>query len=133
MRRALAGLLIACAGIATLGAAEIVRAVRVWPAQEYTRLTFESRNPIGYAMSFAANPDRLSLDLQDVDHSSLRKEIEAKILADDPYVKGLRIGRENVGQRRRSNARNACKALIRPAKVGRAASRHAMMRSHFST
>ncbi|MFN0301750.1 MAG: N-acetylmuramoyl-L-alanine amidase [Burkholderiales bacterium] len=92
MRRALAGLLIACAGIAPLGAAEIVRAVRVWPAQEYTRLTFESRNPISYAMSFAANPDRLILDLQDIDHNSLRREIEGKILASDPYIQGVRTG-----------------------------------------
>ena len=92
MRHALAALVIACAGIVPLHAAEIVKAVRVWPAQEYTRLTFESRNPINYSVSFATNPDRLIIDLQDVDHGSLRQEIEGKILANDPYIQGLRSG-----------------------------------------
>ncbi|MSQ18789.1 MAG: N-acetylmuramoyl-L-alanine amidase [Betaproteobacteria bacterium] len=71
---------------------EIVKAVRAWPAQEYTRVTIESNNPIAYTMSFVADPDRLVLDLSNVDHASLRREIDGKINVDDPYIRAVRTG-----------------------------------------
>ena len=73
-------------------AMEIVKAVRAWPAQEYTRVTIESHSPIAYTMSSIADPDRLILDLSNVDLASLRREIDGKILVEDPYIRAVRTG-----------------------------------------
>ncbi len=75
-----------------LHAAQTIKAVRVWPAQEYTRITFESNHPIAYTMSFVPDPDRLLLDLQDVAHASIRRELDGKLVADNPYIRALRSG-----------------------------------------
>lgn len=81
----------------TAFAAEIVKAVRVWPAKEYTRLTFESNSALKYTMSFAKDPERLVLDLENVDFANIQQETNGKVLAQDPYVKGLRAGRFKPG------------------------------------
>ncbi len=72
--------------------ADIVKAVRVWPAQEYTRITIESNNPIGYSINFVPDPDRLLVDLQNVEHGSLRRELDGKLLPDNPYIRAVRTG-----------------------------------------
>lgn len=76
---------------------EPVRAVRVWPAQDYTRVTLESKSAIAHALLTVRNPDRLVLDLNDVDYQSLAREITGKIGADDPYISALRAGRFKPG------------------------------------
>jgi N-acetylmuramoyl-L-alanine amidase len=81
-----------CAGALPLRAMEIVKAVRAWPAQEYTRVTIESQSPLAYTMSSVADPDRLILDFQNVDHASLKRELDGKIQVDDPYIRAVRTG-----------------------------------------
>ena len=44
-------------------AATAITSVRVWPAQDYTRVTFESTTPITHQLLLLKNPDRLALDL----------------------------------------------------------------------
>ena len=47
--------------------AEPIRAVRIWPAPDYTRLTLESDEPLRYNLLTLANPERLVLDLENVE------------------------------------------------------------------
>jgi N-acetylmuramoyl-L-alanine amidase len=48
-------------------AAIAISAVRVWPAQDYTRITIESSQAIRYNQFTIKNPDRLVIDLERVD------------------------------------------------------------------
>ena len=102
-RRALARpfcqfVLVAIAALAgTAAAAERISAVRVWPAQDYTRITIESDRPIRHEMLMVKNPDRLVLDLEAADYASVQREIADKILPDDPYIGQMRAGRYKPG------------------------------------
>ena len=79
--------------VAASRAAEPLSALRVWPAQDYTRITLESKNPIRYNLLVVKDPERLVLDLVDLDFQSVQKEISGKVLPDDPYIASLRAGR----------------------------------------
>lgn len=74
-------------------AAITINSARIWPAQEYTRLTIESKQPIRYTLLTLKNPERLVIDLEDVEISSALSEIAGKIGNDDPYIKSVRIAR----------------------------------------
>lgn len=78
-------------------AATQVSSARIWPAQEYTRITLESGAPIAHNVFTIANPDRLVLDLENVESSTALDVLSAKISPDDPYVSGVRIGRFKPG------------------------------------
>jgi N-acetylmuramoyl-L-alanine amidase len=73
-------------------AAEPIRAVRVWPAQDYTRVTFETAAPLRHNLLMVKNPGRLVLDLEGVDLSSVQQSLANKILPNDPYIANARIG-----------------------------------------
>jgi N-acetylmuramoyl-L-alanine amidase len=75
----------------------LVTSTRVWPAPDYTRVTIEARQPIKHALFSLDNPDRLVLDLEDVALSATLNDVAAKISADDPYIKGVRVGRFKPG------------------------------------
>lgn len=83
--------------IAAARASEPIRDVRIWPSQDYTRLTLESRRPIRYNLLVVKDPHRLVLDLQDVEFESINREIADKVLASDPYIGKLRAGRYMPG------------------------------------
>lgn len=83
--------------VAAARAADSVRAVRIWPSQDYTRLTLESRQPIRHSLLTLKNPERLALDLQDVEFSGLQQEISDKLLPSDPFISSLRAGRYMPG------------------------------------
>ena len=78
-------------------AATQIASARVWPAQEYTRLTLESDAPITYNVFTVGTPARLVLDLEDVEFNATLEQLPAKISPADPYVSGLRIGRFKPG------------------------------------
>jgi N-acetylmuramoyl-L-alanine amidase len=81
----------------TAHAATTVTSVRVWPAPDYTRITFESAAPITHQLLLLKNPDRLALDLDEIGTSPALLELAAKIGANDPYVKAVRVGRFKPG------------------------------------
>jgi len=82
----------------SLAHAEItVTSARLWPAQDYTRLTIESKAAIRYNQFTLSNPDRLVIDLQDVELSAALNELSNKVSKDDPYISSLRIGRFKPG------------------------------------
>jgi N-acetylmuramoyl-L-alanine amidase len=77
--------------------AESLRAVRLWPAQDYTRVTLESAAPLKHALLSLKNPERLVLDLETVDLESVEREFADKLAPGDPYISNLRVGRFKPG------------------------------------
>ena len=75
-------------------------ASRVWPAQEYTRVTFETAKPVRHQFFTVTDPARLVLDLEGVDLDAELKSIVAKVREDDPYIKQVRVAvnRPNVAR-----------------------------------
>ena len=78
-------------------AAQIL-AVRVWPAEEYTRITLENDSNLKATHFLVANPLRMVIDIEGLALNSTLKELVAKIQPNDPYIKQVRIGqnRPNV-------------------------------------
>jgi N-acetylmuramoyl-L-alanine amidase len=72
-------------------------AARVWPAADYTRVTFESGTAIQHKLFALDNPDRLVLDLDDVDITLALTGLADRIGEKDPYVKSVRVGRFKPG------------------------------------
>lgn len=68
-------------------------ATRVWPAQEYTRVTFEAAQAIKSQVITLKNPERLVLDLEGIDLNGELTDLAARVRADDPYIKQVRVAR----------------------------------------
>jgi len=77
--------------------AETVRAVRIWPSQDYTRVTLETKSPVRHELLIVKNPERLVLDLEDVDVARIQQELAGKLLPNDPYIANLRAARYKPG------------------------------------
>ncbi len=78
-------------------AAIAVDSARVWPAQDYTRLTLESKQAISHNMFTVSNPERLVIDLEDVELGSTLNELTKLIGNSDPYITSMRVGRFKPG------------------------------------
>ena len=74
-----------------------ISSARIWPAQDYTRLTLESQQPIRYNLFTLKNPERLVVDLEDIEINPALNELAGKIGNDDPYIKSVRVGRFKPG------------------------------------
>lgn len=72
-------------------------AVRVWPSQDYTRLTIESDGEIKTRQRFIPEPPRLAVDIEGIDLIPALRELVAKVKADDPYISGIRVGQNAPG------------------------------------
>ncbi len=68
-------------------------ATRIWPAEVYTRVTFESREPFKYQFFILPNPDRLAIDIEGVELNAELSALADRVRADDPYIKQVRVGR----------------------------------------
>jgi N-acetylmuramoyl-L-alanine amidase len=75
-----------------------IMAVRVWPAEEYTRVTLENDSNLKATHFIVKNPDRLVVDIEGLELNPTLKELVAKIQSNDPYIKQVRVGqnRPNV-------------------------------------
>ena len=93
----LATLLILCWLPQQAYAAITISAARVWPAQDYTRLTLESKQAIRHNMFTVSNPERLVIDLEDVELGSTLNELAKLIDNNDPYITSVRVGRFKPG------------------------------------
>jgi len=68
-------------------------AVRVWPADEYTRVTIESDQPLAARhFTLTEGPPRLVVDIDQLELSPTLRELVGKIRPDDPYIAGVRVG-----------------------------------------
>jgi N-acetylmuramoyl-L-alanine amidase len=88
-------LLLAC--IQAAHAEIIVSSARLWPSQDYTRLTLESKSEIRYNQFTLSNPERLVIDLEKIELSPVLTELSGRLSQDDPYISALRIGRFKPG------------------------------------
>ena len=73
----------------------MIESARVWPAREYTRVTLESIKPISNDQMILKNPDRLVIDLHDIDLNDDLKNLSTKILSSDPNIKQIRVAKFN--------------------------------------
>jgi N-acetylmuramoyl-L-alanine amidase len=95
-RRALKWMLVPATGLAVPQAfanAAQVASARVWPAQEYTRVILEAREPIPHRLSTLREPHRLVLDLDGMDLTPDLARLATSIAGADPYIGGVRFGR----------------------------------------
>jgi N-acetylmuramoyl-L-alanine amidase len=67
-------------------------AVRVWPADEYTRVTIESDAPLSEHHFLAENPSRIVIDVDGLELSPQLRELVGKVRSDDPFIAGVRVG-----------------------------------------
>ncbi|MDB5989197.1 MAG: N-acetylmuramoyl-L-alanine amidase, partial [Herbaspirillum sp.] len=72
-------------------AAQIV-AVRVWPAEDYTRVTLENDTDLKVSHFTVKDPERLVVDIEGIDLNGTLKDLVAKIQPNDPYIKQVRVG-----------------------------------------
>ena len=75
----------------SLAAVSQVVAVRVWPASSYTRVTVESNRQLKYKQFALSNPERVVVDIEDVNLNSVLKGMAAQNRADDPFIKPARV------------------------------------------
>ncbi len=78
-------------------AAPTLLAVRVWPAEDYTRVTLEHDQPIEFRHLMLKDPDRVVLDLEGVEFNSVLQSLPGKILENDPQIRLIRAGRFKPG------------------------------------
>jgi N-acetylmuramoyl-L-alanine amidase len=85
-------------GTAAAWAGEKIVSSRVWPAQEYTRVTLESAHAVKHQFFFVSDPERLVVDLEGVELTEELKALPAKVGTADPYIQAVRVGinRPNV-------------------------------------
>ena len=85
-----------------LGAQQLARgaqilAVRVWPAQDYSRVTIESDAQLSFTQHFVPNPPRLAVDVRGIELNPALKELVAKVGPSDPTINGIRVGQFGPG------------------------------------
>lgn len=82
--------LLLCGAISALAGNEVT-STRVWPAEDYTRVTFEADDVFKYQTLSLKNPERLVLDIENISLNTILKLLPLQILAADPYVQQVRI------------------------------------------
>lgn len=75
-------------------AAQIL-AVRVWPSDEYTRVTMENDTDLKISHFLLQNPNRLVVDIENLQLNSALKDLIAKIQPNDPYIQQVRVGQNS--------------------------------------
>lgn len=78
-------------------AAIAISSARIWPAQDYTRLTLESRQAIRHNMFIVNNPARLVIDLENAQLGNALDSLTKLVGNDDPYIKSIRVGHFKPG------------------------------------
>ena len=67
-------------------------AVRMWPAEDYTRVTLESDERLKVSHQLLTKPNRLVVDVEGIELTNTLKELVAKVKSNDPYVSQVRVG-----------------------------------------
>ena len=67
-------------------------AVRIWPANAYTRITLEASQRLDYKYFTIDNPRRLVIDIRGVTLNNVLQGLGGKVQSSDPYISGIRAG-----------------------------------------
>ena len=76
-------------------AENIVNATRVWPAPDYTRVTIESSSAISNDQMMLQNPERIVVDLKDIELNDALKQLSSQVDSLDPNIKKIRVAQFN--------------------------------------
>ncbi|HNQ04032.1 MAG TPA: N-acetylmuramoyl-L-alanine amidase [Thiobacillaceae bacterium] len=74
-----------------------VKAVRIWPSPEYSRVALEFDTGVGYKYFSLRAPHRLVLDMEGVEAEAILAALGDKVSAQDPYISGIRVARNRPG------------------------------------
>ena len=66
--------------------------IRIWPAEEYTRVTLETDEILEIKHQLITDPNRLVVDIHGLELNSTIKDIVAKVQKNDPYIASVRVG-----------------------------------------
>ena len=69
-----------------------VKATRLWPAPDYTRITIESSAKINNDQMMLQNPERIVIDLKGIAVNKALKNLSTKIKPNDPNILNIRVG-----------------------------------------
>jgi N-acetylmuramoyl-L-alanine amidase len=101
MHRALgiiAGLLSALALLLAGSAlAANVKAARLWPSPEYSRIAIELDEAVTYKQFSLKNPERIVLDVEGVGPAAAFTEVAARVVPQDAYIASIRVGLNRPG------------------------------------
>ncbi len=86
------GALVLAFGAAGRAFAASIVAVRVWPADDYTRVTLESDEPLSARHQLLQNPPRLVVDIDGLALDLGLRDLVGKVQPDDPFIAGVRVG-----------------------------------------
>ncbi|MDP2152483.1 MAG: N-acetylmuramoyl-L-alanine amidase [Methylotenera sp.] len=84
-------ILLSCLLLTATAQANTVTAVRIWPADIYTRITIEAEKPILYKMTTLKDPERVVVDIEDIDLNVVIKALSEKVSENDPYISKIRV------------------------------------------
>ena len=87
-----AGSLVLLLGVQEIARGATIMAVRVWPANDYTRVTIESDGRLQTQQLTVGSPPRLAVDIQGIELNPALRDLVGKIKPGDPFINGLRVG-----------------------------------------
>ncbi len=97
LQQSLGGVVVLWLGPQQLAWGANLVAVRVWPADAYTRVTLESDTALNANFFAIEQPNRLVIDIEGLALSPQIKELISKVRADDPFIAGVRVGQNKPG------------------------------------
>ena len=74
-----------------------IAAVRVWPANDYTRVTLETDSKLKYSHFLVTDPHRMVVEIEGVELDTKLKSLVAKVQPNDPYIAQVRVGQNRPG------------------------------------
>jgi len=89
----LVGTVVAAAHPQTIAAT----AARVWPSPEYSRITIELGAAVKYKHFSLKNPERMVIDLEDVEPGTVLQELADKVTPQDAFISSIRVARNRPG------------------------------------
>jgi len=90
-------MLVTPVGRAAISQGKGILAVRVWPAEDYTRVAIEHSERLKFTHFTVKDPERLVVDLEGVEFNGILEQLSSKVSPDDPNIKLLRAGRFKPG------------------------------------
>ena len=91
------GSLVLLLGTAQIARGATILAVRIWPAEDYSRVTIESDGVLSSRQIVVTSPPRLAVDIDGIELNPALRELVAKVKADDPFIAGIRVGQNAPG------------------------------------
>jgi N-acetylmuramoyl-L-alanine amidase len=86
-----AGSLVLLLGTQQIARGANVVAVRIWPAQDYTRVTIESDGELKARQTSESDLSRLTMDIEGIDLVAGMRELVGKLKSEDPNIAGIRV------------------------------------------